>query len=314
MSIVVQKAGILSTVQDLGRLGFRSLGINPNGVMDRSAARLINVLLGNDENEAVFELHFTAAEFVFQADCSFAIGGADLGANLNGVELDTWSVSSARSEDILRFSEPRLGSRAYLAVAGGFRIPEWLGSRSTNIAAEAGGLHGRRLQAGDRIEFAGPRRVNPRRIGPSMIPNYSRSPTVRVVAGGEFDELTATSERAFLNENFKVSRESNRMGFRLSGEALFLLSTKDLVSAGVTFGTLQLLPDGQLIMLMADHQTSGGYPRVANVIGTDLPVLAQLGYGDKVGFQLVSIDEAEHLALRFEQELMFLKLGVRFCG
>ena len=133
-----------------------------------------------------------------------------------------------------------------------------------------------------------------------------------MIAGAEFDELTAISERTFLREGFKVTNESNRMGFRLSGMPISLLDTNRMVSAAVTFGTIQLLPDGQMIVLMADHQTAGGYPRIANVISADLPLLAQLGPGDGVGFRLVSIDEAEFLLARREKDLQFLRLGIRF--
>lgn len=312
MSLFVQKAGILTTIQDGGRTGSRSLGINPSGAMDRTAMSLINLLLGNNENEAVIEMHFPAGEFVFEVDCSFAVGGADLGAVLNGIEIANWSSAIARRGDRLRFTNRQNGNRAYLAVAGGFSIPEWLGSKSTNIAAGAGGIGGRRLQAGDRIGFLNPITCKTQRLGPTMTPKYNRFPTVRVIAGAEFDELTAISERTFLREGFKVTNESNRMGFRLSGMPISLLDTNRMVSAAVTFGTIQLLPDGQMIVLMADHQTAGGYPRIANVISADLPLLAQLGPGDGVGFRLVSIDEAEFLLARREKDLQFLRLGIRF--
>lgn len=310
MSLFVQKPGILTTIQDGGRTGSRSLGINPSGAMDRTAMALINLLLGNDENEAMIEMHFPAGEFVFEVDCSFAVGGADLGAVLNGIEIANWSSAIARRGDRLRFSNRQNGNRAYLAVAGGFSIPEWLGSKSTNIAVNAGGIGGRRLQAGDRIGFLNPITCKTRRLGPSMIPKYNRFPTVRVIAGAEFEELTALSERAFLNEGFKVTNESNRMGFRLSGMPISLLDTKEMVSAAVTFGTIQLLPDGQMIVLMADHQTAGGYPRIANVISADLPLVAQLGPGDGIGFRLVSIDDAESLLARREEDIRYLKVGI----
>jgi len=314
MSLLFKKPGILTTIQDLGRSGWQSYGINPNGVMDATAARLANILLGNNENEAVLEMHFPAGEFEFETDCSFAIAGADLGASLSGNEINNWSSAIAEKGDLLKFTERRTGTRAYLAVAGGFEINEWLGSVSTNLVAGIGGLAGRQIKAGDRIGLRDPRVVKPRRIGPSMIPRYSRFPTVCVTAGAEFDLLTAVSERTFMSEGFMLTLDSNRMGFRISGGPLFLLSNKEMVSAAVTFGTIQLLPDGQLVVLMADHQTSGGYPRIANVIAADLPLLAQLSPGDGVGFHIISIDEAESIAARFEEDLCTLRLGVRFAS
>ena len=143
-----------------------------------------------------------------------------------------------------------------------------------------------------------------------MIPHYSSFPTIRVIAGAEIENLTTLSERNFLKCNFTVGNDSNRMGFRLTGEPLLLIDKTELVSTAVDFGTVQLLPDGQMIILMADHQTSGGYPRIAHVISTDLPVLAQLGATDKINFQTILLEEAERLMLEVERDLNLLRIGV----
>jgi antagonist of KipI len=150
------------------------------------------------------------------------------------------------------------------------------------------------------------------KISNSLIPFYSRFPTVRIIKGAEFDNLTALSEQNFLSETFRVSKDSNRMGFRLEGKPLYLLEQKEIVSSAVDFGTIQLLPDGQMIVLMADHQTTGGYPRLGNIISIDLPLAAQLGANEKVGFHLISIEEAEKLLLEFEKDLNFLRIGSKF--
>jgi len=150
----------------------------------------------------------------------------------------------------------------------------------------------------------------PYKISNALVPRYNSFPTVRVVAGAEFEILTAFSEQNFLKQDFTVSKESNRMGFRLCGEPLYLLDKTELVSSAVDFGTIQLLPDGQTIVLMADCQTSGGYPRIAHVVSTDLPVLAQLGASDKVGFEMITPAEAEDLIIQFEEDLNFLRIGV----
>ncbi len=311
MSLLLKKSGMLTTVQDLGRIGVRRFGVNPSGVMD-TASRLLNIILGNDENDAMIEMHFPAGEFEFEKDTVFAIGGADFGVKLDDNKVSTWKTTQAKQGNILRFSEKRSGNRAYLAVTGGFRIEKWLGSSSTNLTARIGGFQGRKLAIGDRIEYTESNVYTPLTIGNSFRPRYSQYPTLRVIAGAEFEMLTAISERAFLTDGFALSNESNRMGYRLSGTPLHLLDSMEMVSCAVSFGTIQLLPDGQMVVLMADHQTSGGYPRIGNVIGVDLPILAQLGPGDKVGFHLVSIEEAENLHLRFERDLCFLKLGCRF--
>ena len=306
MALIVRKPGILTTVQDLGRTGARRLGINPGGVMDRAAARIANSLLGNDEQAAVIETHFPAVEIEFGAPTAFAIAGADFGAKFSGESIRNWTTGEAAAGDILKFSKKHSGTRAYIAVRGGIRSEEWLGSRSTNLA-----IGNPRLAAGDRIECSSAGNATRLSAGQSLLPRYSRFPTVRVVAGPEFEFLTAASERVFFSEGFTLTNDCNRMGYRLTGKPLHMLHSREMVSAAVAFGTIQLLPDGQLIILMADHQTSGGYPRIGNVISFDLPLLAQLGPNDGVSFQLVSIDEAERLAARFEQELNYLRVGCR---
>lgn len=315
MSIIVQKEGILSTVQDLGRSGFRSSGINPGGAMDKIAARLINVLLGNNESEAVLEMHFPAPEILFEKDAVFALGGADFGAKLNNKNLENWKSYFAEKRSVLKFAGKNFGNRAYFSVTGGFEIEKWLGSASTNLTAEIGGFRGRHLQKRDRLGFKQKiidikQKFN-YKIAGSLIPIYNRFPTVRVVAGAEFELLEASSEQFFSRQSFTITQNSNRMGFRLEGAPLELLRNKELVSSAVSFGTIQLLPDGQMIILMADHQTSGGYPRIANVCEIDLPLVAQLGANDKIAFHIISLEEAENLFLQREFELNFLKFGIQ---
>ena len=312
MSLNIRKPGILTTVQDLGRYGGQRFGINSNGVMDTAAARLINAALGNDESDAVLEMHFPAAVIEFEADTTIAIGGADFGAEINGEPVRNWTVHQIGKGAVLSFTNRSSGNRAYLALCGGVQADEWLGSRSTNLTAGIGGYLGRRLLGGDIVDCAdGSYRRWPVTIGSSIIPRYSRFPTVRVVPGSEFDILTATGERAFVGEGFTLTNDCNRMGYRLSGKPLDVIESSPMVSASVNFGTIQLLPDGQMIILMADHQTSGGYPRIGNVIAVDLPILAQCGPGDGVSFELISVGDAEHLALEFQAQLNMLRVGCR---
>ena len=315
MSILIEKSGVLSTIQDAGRNGFRRFGINPNGAMDVSAVRLINILLGNRESEAVLEMHFPAPHLRFEEPAIIALGGAKFGAKLDDKAIENWRPYFVGANQILSFPNKISGNRAYLSIKSGFTIEKWLASASTNLTAKIGGFEGRSLTKGDRLFFNSRFQIPDSRfryrISRSVIPHYSSMPTVRVVAGAEFNKLTAFSEQTFLSQNYTVSRNSNRMGFRLDGEPLYLLDKTELVSSAVAFGTIQLLPDGQMIILMADHQTSGGYPRIAHVISKDLPILAQLGANDKVNFELISIEEAENLALEFERDLSLLKVGVK---
>jgi len=311
MSLIIRKPGILSTVQDLGRTGGRSFGINPTGVMDRAAARIVNTILGNDVSTALIEMHFPAAEIEFSSPTVFAIGGADFDARLDGGTLSNWSTVLAEKGSVLKFQSKLSGTRAYFGVQDGFALDEWLGSSSTNLTAGLGGFSGRALKANDVIECASTGDYFLRIAGRSVVPIYNRFPTLRVITGPEFGYLSTTSEQEFRKQGFTLTNECNRMGFRLHGKPLHLLHPYEMISAGVNFGTIQLLPDAQLIVLMADHQTSGGYPRIANVISADLPLLAQCGPGDGVSFQIVKEDEAERLAMRFERELNFLRVGCR---
>lgn len=313
MAVTINRSGILDTVQDLGRYGYRALGINPGGVMDRSAVRIINVLLGNEENSAVLEMHFPAAILIFETETLFAVGGADLGAELDGSPVPNWRVTKAPTGAELRFRKKSLGNRTYLAIRGGFEIKPWLGSASTNLFANAGGFHGRALRAGDVVNSGAsdaPVGSYPA-AGPGIIPGYRSSPTLRVTAAPESDLLTAQSANALFTSEFNIGSGSNRMGFRLEGPRLKLLAETELVSSAVNFGTVQLLPDGNPVVLMADAQTAGGYPRIANVIAADLPVAAQLGPGDTVRFTEISPEEAVAASRRFERDLCFLRMGIK---
>ncbi len=290
--------------------------------MDTQAVRLINILLGNDEAEAVLEMHFPAPKFLFEEDTIIALGGADFGAKLDDESIENWRPYFVEKNQTLIFTKKVFGNRAYLSIKGGFKIEKWLGSASTNLTAEIGGFEGRSLQKNDKLIFNSKFKIqdskfkiqNSRflyKISKNLTPHYSSFPTVRVIVGAEYEQMTALSEQNFLKQNFTVSNDSNRMGFRLNGEPLYLLNKIELVSSAVDFGTMQLLPDGQLISLMADHQTSGGYPRIAHVVSTDLPILAQLGANDKVGFEIISLEEAEGLLLQNEIELNYLRFGVK---
>ncbi|MFL6374359.1 MAG: biotin-dependent carboxyltransferase family protein [Pyrinomonadaceae bacterium] len=315
MSLRIKKPGILTTLQDLGRLGWRRYGVNPSGAMDTAAARIANILVGNDDNAAVLEMHFPAAEIVFEKQTIFSLCGGDLGAELDGEPLTQWRSFVAQAGATLRFKAKIAGERLYIALRGGIEIPLWLGSSSTNLAAKIGGFEGRQLNAGDRLplkNFASQPTTRLPAAATSLLPHYSRFPTVRVIPGAEFEYLSAESRQLLLSGDLTISTRSNRMGFLLMGQPLALRRTRELISAAVCFGTVQLLPDGQLIILMADQQTAGGYPRVAHIVSYDLPLVGQLGAGDKIAFHMTTLEEAEGLAVQFEQELSFLRVACKF--
>ena len=316
MGIRISKAGVLDTIQDLGRNGFRNLGVNPNGAMDRTAIRLINLLLGNDEGEGAIEMHFPASEVVFEKETLFALGGANFSPSLNKAPIANWKLNTAKPGDSLTFESRLHGSRCYLAVKGGFKLPQWLGSVSTNLTAGVGGYEGRALQKGDRIIFRNSgfdeKATIELNMARGLVPAYESERPIRIIAGLDFRKLTALSEQILFRNDFAIAPDSNRMGFRLTGETLHLLSEVEMLSSAVEFGTVQLLPSGQLIVLMADHQTTGGYPKIGHVILKDLPRLAQKSVEDTIRFELISLAEAENLYYQFERDLSFLRMGVRF--
>lgn len=313
MSLKIAKAGILDTVQDLGRPGYRSQGVNTGGAADRTAVRILNTLLGNPETAAVIESHFPGPELEFRKRTRFAIGGADLGATIDGQPVPMWRVSETNEGSVLRFARRKTGARAYLAIGGGIDCPKWLGSASTNLFAHAGGNDGRRLAAGDILENGRDTSDAGEIVaGPGIVPRYCEDVVLRVIEGPEHHLLTAMSENDLFTGEFRVGRESDRMGMRLSGPEIRTIADAGMVSCAVTPGVIQLPPKGGPVILLADCQTTGGYPRILTVISADLPLAAQLVPGNKVRFRSVSMEEALTHRRRFERDLSFLRMGIRF--
>ncbi|MBA4849569.1 biotin-dependent carboxyltransferase family protein [Emticicia sp. BO119] len=303
------KSGILSTYQDSGRKGYCYSGINPNGAMDIIAVRLLNIILQNSEKEAAIEIHFPGPEIFFEKDTLIAIGGADFSPFLitdskQIVEMNNWQCTWVSAGSILKFKKRSFGQRAYIAIKGGASVKEWLGSKSTN-----GLLDFNTIKANSQIDT----QLFPKPdffpyLAFSLLPPYSDSPIIRLIKGNEYDLLTHESKTLLENQPFGISLNSNRMGIRLEGVALNLENKLELISSAVDFGTVQLLPDGQLIILMADHQTTGGYPRLGNVVSVDLPILAQCGAQDTIQFRFISLSEAEELLILREKEIRKLKV------
>ncbi len=267
------KPGLLSTYQNLGNNGLRHLGVNPSGVMDRFSVKLLNIALQNDENQPVLEMHFPAPEILFEEDTVIIIGGADFSPTIDNEPIINWKTILVKTGNILRFKKLIAGSRVYLAT-----------KKSENTF----------------LPYIG------------LTSNFVHQKTIRFTEGNEFELLTEKSKESFENQSFTISKDSNRMGYRMDAEPLQVDTKKELVSSAVDFGTIQLLPSGQIIVLMADHQTSGGYPRLGNVISVDLPKLAQSNLNSTVIFKKISIEEAEDLLIKQELELQKLKTSIRF--
>jgi len=318
MCICIIKPGLLGTIQDPGRYGYGSLGINCGGAMDRYAAQVANMLVGNSAQEAVMEIHFPGPQVLFDQNALISITGANFTPTLNDEVVPLWQPLVIRKNTILHFPKLEEGARCYIAIHGGFCIEKWLGSYSTNLKANAGGFMGRKFEKGDElmakeshIYFAGMmkqgRDVVPLHWRADIAKNYQLPHEVFFIEGKEFADLTETACNDFLQNNFIIHPFSDRMGYRLKGPQLQLKNKTELVSTGVSFGTIQLLPDGELIILMADHQTTGGYPRLGHVITAHLPKLAQLRPSDCVQFIKVGIEKAEELLFAQQKELNILQ-------
>ena len=320
MSLRIIKSGVLDTVQDLGRYGFQHLGINPGGAMDRFAAQTVNILVGNKKSEAIIEIHFPSSTFLFDEEALIALGGADFSATLNGEDIPLWQPILIAKNSILQFLKWRHGARCYLGIKEKLGIAPWLNSCSTNLKAGGGGLNGRSLAKDDVIPYRDKNSygsflhhreflVLPWKA--DIIWNETPAERIGFVPGNEWDQLTHVSQEKFLNDSFLIGTMADRMGYRLQG-SLQGRHDGELVSAAVSFGTVQLLPNGELIILMADHQTTGGYPRIAHVISAHLPLLAQKQPGDKISFQLTSQEHAEQQFLKQRQHLLQLQNACKF--
>ncbi len=302
MEMRIIRAGMLTTVQDLGRRGHRAAGVPLSGAMDAIALRVANLLVGNPENAAGLEFTLVGPELEFSTDTIVAVGGGDFGA------LPRWQPVRVPAGERVKFGPARSGCRGYLAVAGGLAVAPALGSCSTYLRATLGGFQGRALRDGDVLPVLDVVRevMGHWHIDERILPAYSPAPLVRVLRGAQADEFDDTLRDA----NFKVSPQSDRMGVRLSGPPLTRHDATELVSAVVVPGTIQVPPDGQPIVLMADAQTIGGYPQLAHVIDVDRPLVAQLRPGDAVRFREVTLAEAHEVLLARERTLAILHEGL----
>ncbi len=300
----VLAAGALTTVQDRGRPGWARYGVPPSGPVDAAAFAAANRLVGNSPAAAGLEITLAGPTLRALDDCLIAVCGAAFDLWVGRLPVPGWHSVYVRAGSVIRFGALRRGARACLAVSGGIQVPLFLGSRSTYLRGGFGGKEGRALQAGDRlllgagalrspIEAAGVRWPSKRR------PPYCSSPTLRVVLGPQDDHLSPAAVSRLLNADYVLSPAWDRMGARLMGPPLDFRKATGIVSDGVVTGSIQVVPDGQPIIALVDRQTTGGYPKVATVIGADLPLLAQCPPGATVRLAPVGIAEAQAALLAF---------------
>ena len=316
--------GQLATVQDGGRAGYQAEGIPVSGAMDRLSLRVANLLVGNDEEAAGLECTLVGPTLRFDEHTLIALGGADLGVTAGGVPLPLWRPISIPAGTTVNAASAVRGCRGYVAIAGGIDVPPVLGSRSTYLRASFGGLEGRALRRGDRLALGAPTELGRRIVdemtrdrgrdrvtiarwgaSASLIPFHSTSSGVRLIEGEHMRLLTADSVERLWSTDFRVATQSDRMGYRLEngGSPLTLSESRELLSEAVAFGTVQLPPGGNPIVLMADRQTTGGYPRIGEVASVDLALVAQLKPGDRLRFRPISLDDAQRLYLAREDNI-----------
>jgi antagonist of KipI len=320
--IRVVRPGLLTTVQDAGRPGHQHDGVSVGGALDPVALRVANLLVGNTPGSAGLEATLLGPDVVLEGDVVLALAGGDLGARLDDAPVPPGRAVRAPAGARLHFAGRVRGARQYVAFAGGIDVPEVLGSRATWLRARMGGLEGRALLAGDVLRLGHPTALG-ERIAQSLEPGeaapwsadtgalagYGPS-EIRVLRGAHFDALRPASREALLRDDFVVRPDSDRMGYRLAGPVLELEQPLELLSEAVAFGTVQLPPDGAPIVLMADRQTTGGYPRVLEVATVDLPRLAQAAPGDRLAFREISLEQAQALYIARERRLARLPLAI----
>ena len=295
--VEVLEPGLLTTVQDAGRIGRRRAGVSVAGSMDAHAHAAANRAVGNPPGAAALECTATGPALVFLAPRRFALAGADLGAVLERADLGLWPVPLgagvfARPGNVLRFTGRRSGCRAYLALHGGIDVPAVLGSRATDLASAFGGFAGRALAASDRLAVlpATGEGLSPRESPPPE--RSAASVTVRVVLGPQADHFDADTLARLLADPWRVGVTSDRVGCRLDGEPLRHSGPTEILSDAMVPGSIQVPPDGRPIVMMADGPTTGGYPKIATVVTADLPLIAQLVPGEgNVRFEAVRLDD-----------------------
>jgi antagonist of KipI len=328
MSIRIIKPGMMTTTQDRGRWGYQSLGVPVSGAMDEWALRAANLLCGNKDDEAAIEFTLHGAEMLVEEDSLIAFAGGGARIFIDDEEAPCNRLLHVKAYSLIRLTSYYKGYRMYLAACGGFEFREVLNSKSVYNIAGLGGLNGKALQAGDTLVYKESRKKISEKLSsilplkdknficarwglmPVSAPDYE-SPAVRVVTGPEWDWFTEENQKSFFQNSFMITEQSNRMGYRLQGKNLQSTSGQELLSTAVSSGTLQVTHDGNLVLLMADAQTTGGYPRIGQVANVDLPVCAQLRPGEAIRFTQIFPSDAESLYLERENELRQLRQNIR---
>lgn len=317
MKVFVRSAGFLTSVQDLGRTGFRQAGISIGGALDSHAMRVANALVGNEDSAAGLEATLGSLRLRFDDQRVVAWCGGAFVVRVGEENLPAGHAGLVAKDEELAMVAPKAGARAWLAISGGIDVPPVLGSRATDLRGNFGGHQGRALRDGDGLLLG----AKERRFGtaapwvsewsaPAPWTTAARDRFLRVVRGPDWARFTEGAQALLVGASFTVSSESDRMGVRLAGPKLDRLDSADLLSEAVVPGTLQVPPNGEPILLLGDCQTIGGYPKIAHVITVDLPIAAQLWPGELVRFREVSLAEAQELLREREEDFARFRIGI----
>jgi len=297
--IEIIEPGVLSTIQDLGRFGYQKYGVPVSGAMDQFAYRVGNIIANNNQSSPSIETTVFGLKFKFLKDSVFALTGGNLNPCINQKPIMMWQSIIAKENDILEFQTPMDGCRSYISFEGGISLPDILGSKSTYVNSNLGGFHGRSLLSGDILtneQTFEPNKYVHRRFPPKLLaPNYGHDHEIRVILGPQQRSFTAKGIETFQESEYIVSDQSNRIGYRLEGPKIEHFGSSDILSDGTMIGSIQVPGNGNPIILMSDRGVTGGYPKIATVISSDISKIAQALPGDKIKFLVISNREAESI-------------------
>jgi antagonist of KipI len=308
MSLIeVRAPGLLTTVQDLGREGFGPMGVSASGAADPVALRIGNRLVGNPEGAAGLEMTLLGGTFFFREGTVVALTGADFAPTLDNVSVTSWTSVEIRAGQTLRLGATRTGARCYVCVRGGFDVKMFLGSASTHLLSGLGGFQGRALRAGDVLKVGTAngsfRTFRKRSVSARAVAQLTPRKVLRVTPGPQSDWFSQEVQEVFYAGTYRATEESNRMGLRLEGAAIASNAGGEMISEGVSLGAVQITAGGLPIILFVEQQTTGGYPKIANVISADLSSLGQLRPRDEIRFELVDMESARALLMQQEKLL-----------
>ncbi|RII35941.1 biotin-dependent carboxyltransferase family protein [Clostridium chromiireducens] len=329
MSITVLNPGLLTTIQDLGRNGYQKYGVIVSGAMDTYAMRLSNIVIGNKETEGVLEITMVGPVLQLQKGILFSIAGADISPTIEGKAVPMNRPIYIKEDCILKFGACKSGCRSYLAVAGGFDIPIVMDSKSTYLRAQLGGLEGRSLRKNDVINVSIQSTISSRIVSKLMeikcdgdftaarwyVKGYAEkkceNTVIRVFEDRQFKYISHESINKFFSSEFNIDTKSDRMGYRLYGPKIQLKEKLEMISEEVSVGTIQIPPDGNPIILLADKQTAGGYPKIAHVASVDVQKIVQLKPNEKVTFKKITLKDAEKLYFQREKYIDNIKKSIK---